>query len=154
MMTSDHSFIPPPATKHRLRWRTQRQKWKLIVKLMCHRQHCHRQRHLLLMRVRIHLSERRSPIGCTRSINRLDTVTIARIQTSSSPTPHLLVRKRSWCNSEIDGMHRQHPVTGCHARYVSSWLMLAHVLRWSPSLRKLVNVPLATMRLWSARNRC
>ena len=80
MNTSDHSFLLPPVTKQRLRWKTQRQKWKLIVRLMCHRQrchhlHCHRQRHLLLMR--IHLSENRSPIGCKIFINRLDTVTIA-----------------------------------------------------------------------------
>ena len=56
--------------------------WKLIAKLMCHRQlchhlHCHRHRHLLLMRVQTRLSERRSPIGYKRFINRLDIVTIA-----------------------------------------------------------------------------
>ena len=35
---SDHSVLLPPAVKHRLRWSPHRQKWKLIVKLTCHRQ--------------------------------------------------------------------------------------------------------------------
>ena len=57
---------------------TQRQKWKFIVRLMCrHHLHCHRQRHLLLMGVQTHLSERKSSIGHKRFINRLDIVTIA-----------------------------------------------------------------------------
>ena len=41
-----------------------------------HHLHCHHQRHLL-MRVQTHLSERRSPIGYKRFINRLVIVTIA-----------------------------------------------------------------------------
>ena len=62
MKTSDHPFLLPPVTKHRLSWKTQRQKWKLFVRLMCHRQschhlHCHRQRHLLLMRIQTYLRE-------------------------------------------------------------------------------------------------
>ena len=48
-----------------------------VQRVLNHRQHCHRQRHLLLMRVQTHQSEWRSPIGYKRIINRLDIVTLA-----------------------------------------------------------------------------
>ena len=61
--------------------RVVRQSTEATVKLMCHRQlcphvHCYRQRHSL-MRVQTHLSDRKSPIGYKRLINRLVIVTIA-----------------------------------------------------------------------------
>ena len=78
----ERPFLLPPVTRHRLRGQTQRQNWKLIAKLMCHRQlchhlHCYRKCHLLLMGVQTHRSERRSPLGYERFINRLVIVTIA-----------------------------------------------------------------------------
>ena len=133
---SDHSILLPPVTKHR---------WKLTVKLMCHRQlcthlHCHRQRHLL-MRVQTHLSERKSPIGYKRFINRLVIVSGETAETAEAHIPWVLKmateHRCSACEEsrspalrnitssyenvpgaipEIDGMHWQHPVTGRHAR--------------------------------------
>ena len=154
MMMSDHSFLSPPATKHRLRWRTQRQKWKLIVKLICHRQHCHRQRHLLLRRVRIHLSEKRSPIdrkNIHQQIADRDNRKNPNLQLSDTSPPRTKTFLLQFWRLAACTDNTQWQTVMLD---VSSWLMLAHVLRWSPSLRKLVNVPLVVIRLWSARNRC